>query len=90
MNMRIRITLTMNGYIGCWDDGELNGTCACRIDPDMDVDEIQKILDDMRYYLWKDYTCVYLIAGDDAESGNDINETIIENAVILALVQKED
>ncbi len=75
-----------NKEIGCWDDGELNGTCAIYIDADMPVSKIQKRLDDMKYYRWKG-SSIYLIGGDDMESGNDINETIISDAKVLAVIE---
>ena len=78
-----------NAYIGCWDDGELSGTCALYVDEDMTETKIEKVLREMRYYLYKDYTCVYLIGGDGMEDGNDIGETIIENARVLALISDE-
>ena len=78
-----------NAEIGCWDDGELNGTCAVYIDPDMTAAVIEKRLSEMRYYLYKNHSCIYLIAGDDMETGNDINEAIIENARVLALVSDQ-
>lgn len=78
-----------NAEIGCWDDGELPGTCALYIDDRTNAAKIERILSEMKYYLYGDHTCVYLIAGDDMESGNDIGETIIENAQVLALVSDE-
>ena len=75
-----------NTEIGCWDDGELSGTCAVYIDECTNAAKIEKILSDMKYYLYAGHTCVYLIAGDNMESGNDIGETIIENAKVLALI----
>jgi hypothetical protein len=78
-----------NKDLGCWDAGELIGTCALYLSPKMSPDQIEKIISEMRYYLSKNAPCIYLIGGDDMENGNDINETIIENARVLAIVSDE-
>lgn len=75
-----------NAEIGCWDDGELDGTCSLYVDQDMTEQQIEKVISEMRYYLWKDYKCIYLIGGDSMESGNDVHESIISNAHVLAVI----
>lgn len=68
-------------YKGFYDGGELDGTCSIGINEyDDDEDIITKI------NLVSEYIAdhLYLIAGKRAQVGNDREELIIENAVVLA------
>lgn len=72
-----------NSDMMCYDDGELNGTCCIRVT----ADTIESALENMEKYR-NGYECdgakLILVAGDFAEEGNDRNEIIIENAVVIA------
>lgn len=63
-------------YKGYYDAGELNGTCAVSVNEDC----IESALEKANGY-YGDY--IYLIAGDYEQEGNDIGESIIEEAVVL-------
>lgn len=75
--------LEYNENMGCWDGGELNGTCALWVTEDDDIEEIEEILEQSKMY--GDHPI--LIAGDDFEGGNDIGEVIIKNAKVLAMIE---
>lgn len=74
-----------NEYMGCYDAGELPGTCAYKLNWDADIDTISEAIE----YCKKNYGYgqndrkLYLIAGESAEYGLDENEIIISNAVVL-------
>lgn len=63
-----------------WDGGELDGTCAL----ETTLENVDEVLRRSKMY-FGDH--VYLIAGDNYEGGNDLNEIIIENARVLAVIQ---
>lgn len=67
-------------YAGFYDGGELDGTCSIGID---EYDEVEDIIKKIK--LVSEYIAahLYLIAGDWAEGGNDPEESIIRNAVVL-------
>lgn len=68
---------------GCWDAGELNGTCCIEITlPTHEA--IIAALKLVSAYIGDN---VYLIAGDDAEFGNDVGEIIIRDAKCVAVVK---
>lgn len=67
-------------YKGFFDAGELNGTCAIEISLNNSENVITKRLETMKMYPSKN---LYLIAGNYCEVGNDINEIIIENAIVI-------
>ena len=67
-------------YEGCYDAGELDGTCTIGFDPDDDA-SIQNAIDSMKHYCGE---TVHLLAGDQATSGEDCGEKIIEDAEVLA------
>lgn len=75
-----------NEVIGAWDDGELNGTSSVWIKKATE-EQINKILEKMKYYKTKGHTNLYLIGGDDAEGGNDIDELIIANAKVISEIR---
>jgi len=65
-----------NGFLGCWDYGELDGTCTIHVT----TDNIDSALENIRSYEGK---YMYLVGGDYAEGGNDQGEAIIEDAKVL-------
>ena len=67
-------------YYGYYDAGELDGTCAIKVDED----SIEEALESIEMY---DGKHVYLIAGDYIECGNDEGEIIIEDAEVLEAVK---
>lgn len=67
-----------NSEMMCYDNGELDGTCAIRVD-EKNIDEA---LENIKKYNLGGK--LILIAGDFAEEGNDKNEIIIENAIVIA------
>lgn len=69
---------------GLWDGGELDGTCTIGL-PDYACDfekEIEKALKRIQMYGKN----IYLVGGDNAGCGNDIDEVLISNAVIVAKI----
>ena len=69
---------------GLWDGGELDGTCTIGL-PDYACDfekEIEKALKRIQMYGKN----IYLVGGDNAGRGNDIDEVLISNAVIVAKI----
>ena len=73
-----------NDVIGCWDDGELNGVCAIRIDKS----NINNAIESMRAYAYGQHTSIYLVGGNDIAYGNDIGEIIICDGIALAKIGK--
>ena len=71
-----------NDSMGCWDGGELDGTCA------IEINEFnsERALGLSKNYCYS-FSTLYLIAGDNAENGNDAGEIIIKNATVLAKVK---
>lgn len=67
-----------NSELGCYDAGELNGTCAIKVTEN----NIEEAIDHMNHYNYANSQLI-LIAGNYAEEGNDVNEIIIENAKVL-------
>ena len=70
-------------YAGYYDGGELPGTCTIRINDYDDAATISSRIADMTAY---DAEYLYLLGGNHAEAGNDINESIICNAVVVAIL----
>lgn len=66
-------------YEGYYDAGELDGTCAIKIEFD-DDESINSALDKVNCY-FGDY--IYLIKGYSEEIGNDIDEVIIHDATVV-------
>ena len=66
----------------CWDGGELNGTCAIDFEYAHLQDTIKRA---MKEYLVSGGH-VYLIAGNSWHAGNDVDEIIIRDAVVLAKI----
>lgn len=70
-----------NEKMQCWDGGELDGTCSIGV--------TEKNLDSAIEQL-KNYTIgakqIILIAGDYAERGNDIGESIIRKAEVVMAI----
>ena len=67
-------------YADFFDLGELSGTSAIRIDPD-DSGSIQAAIDRIKIYYGHR---AHLIGGNSAESGQDVGEIIIADAVCIA------
>ena len=66
-------------YYGFYDAGELDGTCAVKFDPE-DENSIRAALETVKMYSGKN---LYIIAGYSIEHGNDADEIIIEDAIVL-------
>lgn len=64
-------------YAGYYDAGELNGTSALEINGS----NIDKALEQVKMYMGKN---IYIIKGENYENGNDLDEIIIEDAVVVA------
>lgn len=71
---------TESPYYGFYDAGELDGTCAIRIN----AEQIEKALEEIKSYYGKH---IYIIAGDSAEYGNDEDEIVICDAKVLGVVE---
>lgn len=69
-----------NSEIGCYDAGELEGTCCIKVTEDTIDDALNRI----KMYKYDDACELLLISGDYAEEGNDVEEIIIENAIVIA------
>lgn len=69
-------------YAGCFDAGELNGTCSVCINFYDSVDTIAKKIVNSGIYAFDDHRNFYLLQGPDSEGGNDIDEAIIMDAVV--------
>jgi hypothetical protein len=69
-----------NSDMGCYDAGELNGTCCIKVT----ADTVDEAIERMAMYKYDDECELIIISGDYAEEGNDIDEIIIENAVVIA------
>ena len=65
---------------GCYDAGELEGTCCVKVTEDTIDDALSRV----EMYKYDDASELILISGDDAEEGNDVDEIIIENAIVIA------
>ena len=65
--------------LGCYDAGELDGTCTIQVTAD-NVDSVLK-----RMNIYKNCgNDLILVGGSSAEEGNDVEEIIIRNAVVIA------
>lgn len=64
-------------YGGFYDAGELSGTCSVEVN----ADNITNAIEILEQYGDGN---IYLIAGNNAECGNDIGELIISNAKVIA------
>ena len=71
-------------YYGLYDGGELDGTCAVKIDPN-DESSIRAALDTVKMYSGKN---LYIIAGDSMEYGNDDGEIIVREAEVIGKEKK--
>lgn len=69
-----------NKDMGCYDAGELDGTCCIRVTEDT----IEAALKRIKMYHYDDDCELILISGDYAEEGNDVEEIIIANATVIA------
>lgn len=73
--------LEYNKDLGCWDCGELPGTCALQV---KSVEELEEIIERSKMYYGEHVT---LIGGQYYEHGADEGEVIIRNAEVLAIIQ---
>lgn len=73
-------------YQGFYDAGELDGTCAVKVTMTGECSDkaIEKALEQVRSY---DGKHIYIIAGNRAEDGNDLDEIIIEEAEIIGVIR---
>ena len=69
-------------YEGCFDAGELNGTCSIGIDFYDSLEKIVKKIEESNLYNFNADSKFYLIQGYSAEGGNDIDESIITEAKV--------
>jgi hypothetical protein len=67
-------------YKGYYDAGELDGTCAIMISLNETKNEIQNKLEKMKMYYAKN---LYLIGSNSFNNGNDNDEIIINNAIVI-------
>lgn len=66
--------------MGCYNAGELEGTCCIKITEDT----VEEALNRIEMYRYDDDCNLILIAGDYAEEGNDVEEIIISDAKVIA------
>lgn len=66
-------------YYGFFDAGELNGTCAIRVNEN----SINEALEAVKIYSGKH---IYLLGGNSIECGNDDGEIIISDAEVLGVI----
>lgn len=66
-------------YAGLYDGGELDGTCALSVSEN----NIEEILEAAKNYGEK----IYLIGGNSMKYGNDVDEIIIRDAEVIAVLQ---
>lgn len=71
-------------YKGYYDAGELDGTSAIRINSASEA-SISEALDIVKQYSG---AYIHVLGGDSAQSGNDMDEIIIEEAIVLAVFEK--
>lgn len=76
-----------NEELGCWDDGELSGTCTIGIDADMTADDIEELIDLASDYIFGEHTALYLVGGSYAEGGYDMGESIIWDAEVVSQIR---
>lgn len=69
---------------GFWDGGELPGTCSIGLGDFPTVESIAEAIERARGYIYGNSTNLYLIRGNGCEGGNDIGESIIYNAEMVA------
>lgn len=73
--------LEYNKGLGCWDCGELSGTCALRV---KSVEDLEEMIERSKMYYGKHVT---LIGGQYFEYGADEGEVIIRDAEVLAVIK---
>jgi len=69
-----------NSDMGCYDAGELSGTCCIKVT----ANTVDEALERISMYQYDSECELILISGDYAEEGNDVEEIIIENATVIA------
>ena len=72
-----------------WADGdstgvELDGTSALEIDIDAEIEDISSVLKNIENYTW-DTNQIVILGSIDKEYGQDNNEIVMQNAVVLAV-----
>lgn len=65
-------------YAGFYDGGELEGTCALGVSEN----NIEEMIEAVKSYGEK----IYLIGGNSMEYGNDVDEIIIRDAEVIAVL----
>lgn len=73
--------LEYNKELGCWDCGELPGTCALNV---KSAEDLEEIIEKSKMYYGDHVT---LIAGQYYEYGADEEEIIIRDAEVLAIIK---
>ncbi len=73
--------LEYNQELGCWDCGELPGTCALHV---KSVESLEEMIEKSKMY-YGDH--IILIAGQYYEYGADESEVIIRDAEVLAVIK---
>ena len=81
-----RVLDPQSPYYGLYDAGELNGTCALGFDPE-DLDSIEEMLKRADNYPGDR---VHVIGGNRIEYGEDENEIIIRDAIVIWARDKEE
>lgn len=70
--------ISEGSYAGFYDGGELDGTCALEVSEN----NIEEMIETVKSYGEK----IYLIGGNTMEYGNDVDEIIIRNAEVIAVL----
>lgn len=80
-----------NADLGMWDGGELPGVCTIELpyvhqwyDENGSIRAIENAVNTAEAYRYGDNTHLYLVGGTDGEGGNDTDELIIRNPVVVA------
>ena len=73
---------SFNPDYGLWDNGELEGTSVLEVD----ADNIEDMLDELKSRKYNYGHNIYLVAGDFATAGMDPGEVLIDNAINLGSI----
>lgn len=66
----------------CWDGGNLKGTCSI----DLELESAESAIERVKREYLVPGGHIYLIAGNTGHHGNDTDEIIIRDAVVLAKI----
>ena len=70
-------------YAGFYDAGDLDGTCAIEISEYDNDDKIARKINTLPTYCGKRF---YLIGGNGGTYGNDVDEIVVRDAKIIAIL----